>query len=44
MSLPRLFLPAQPTLEGQLVPLGPEAARHLKALRLNPGAALELVR
>jgi 16S rRNA (uracil1498-N3)-methyltransferase len=43
MSLPRLFLDAQPTLEGQLVPLGPEAVRHLKALRLKPGAALELV-
>ena len=43
MSLPRLFLDALPTLEGQLVPLGPEAARHLKALRLKPGAALELV-
>ena len=43
MSLPRLFLDAQPALEGQLVPLGPEAARHLKALRLKPGAALELV-
>jgi len=43
MSLPRLFLDAVPSLEGQLVPLGPEAARHLKALRLRPGAALELV-
>jgi 16S rRNA (uracil1498-N3)-methyltransferase len=43
MSLPRLFLDTLPTLEGQLVPLGPEAARHLKALRLKPGAALELI-
>ena len=43
MSLPRLFLDALPTLEGQLVPLGPEASRHLRALRLKPGAALELV-
>jgi 16S rRNA (uracil1498-N3)-methyltransferase len=43
MSLPRLFLDAQPALEGQLVPLGPEATRHLKALRMKPGAALELV-
>ena len=43
MSLPRLFLDALPALEGQLVPLSPEAARHLKALRMKPGAALELV-
>ena len=43
MSLPRLFLDARPTLEGQLVPLGLEAARHLKALRLKTGAALEVV-
>ena len=43
MSLPRLFLDAPPALEGQLIPLGPEAVRHLKALRLKPGAALELV-
>ena len=43
MSLPRLFLTARPTLEGQLVPLGLEAARHLKALRLKTGAALEVV-
>jgi 16S rRNA (uracil1498-N3)-methyltransferase len=43
MSLPRLFLDALPALEGQLVPLTPEAARHLRALRLKPGAALELV-
>jgi 16S rRNA (uracil1498-N3)-methyltransferase len=43
MSLPRLFLDIAPSQEGQLVPLGPDAARHLKALRLKPGAALELV-
>jgi 16S rRNA (uracil1498-N3)-methyltransferase len=43
MSLPRLFMDAQPAAENGLVPLGPEAARHLKALRLKPGAALELV-
>jgi 16S rRNA (uracil1498-N3)-methyltransferase len=38
-----LFLDSAPSQEGQLVPLGTEAARHLKALRLKPGAALELV-
>jgi 16S rRNA (uracil1498-N3)-methyltransferase len=43
MSLPRLFLDAQPAAENALVALGPEAARHLKTLRLRPGAALELV-
>ena len=44
MSLPRLFLTAPPTLEeGLSIPLDPEAARHLKALRLRPGDALELV-
>ncbi len=43
MSLPRLFLDARPAAENTPVPLGPEAARHLKALRLKPGAALELV-
>lgn len=43
MSLPRLFMEALPAAENTLVPLGPEAARHLKALRLKPGAALELV-
>ena len=47
MSLPRLFLdpstPAQAPAENLAVPLGPEAARHLRALRLKPGAALELV-
>jgi 16S rRNA (uracil1498-N3)-methyltransferase len=43
MSLPRLFLDALPAAENTLVALGPEAARHLKALRLKPGAALEVV-
>jgi 16S rRNA (uracil1498-N3)-methyltransferase len=43
MSLPRLFLDALPAAENTLVHLGPEAVRHLKALRLKPGAALELV-
>ena len=46
VSLPRFFLdpgsPA-PLAEGQAVSLGVEAARHLRALRLRPGAALELV-
>lgn len=43
MSLPRLFLDALPAGENILIPLGSEAARHLKALRLKPGSALELV-
>lgn len=47
MSLPRFFLDAhvvaEAAAENALVPLGPEAARHLKALRLKPGSALELV-
>ncbi len=43
MSLPRLFLDPQPAAENDLVPLGPEAARHLKTLRLKPGSALEIV-
>lgn len=45
MSLPRFFLdaPPQPPAEGGVLPLGPEAARHLRALRLRPGAALEVV-
>lgn len=43
MSLPRLFLDPQPAAEHDLVPLDPEAARHLKTLRLRPGSALELV-
>jgi len=43
VSLPRFFLDPVPAAENALVPLGLEAARHLKALRLKPGAALELV-
>ena len=48
MSLPRLFLDAarlgpQAPAEHLAVPLGAEAARHLRALRLKPGDALELV-
>ena len=46
MSLPRFFLdpaPSAPSAENALVSLDAEAARHLKALRLKPGAALELV-
>lgn len=45
MSLPRFFLetaPAAPA-EGLALPLGTETARHLRALRLRPGAALEVV-
>jgi 16S rRNA (uracil1498-N3)-methyltransferase len=43
MSLPRFFLDPATGAEQTLVPLDAEAARHLKALRLKPGAALELV-
>ena len=43
MSLPRFFLDPAPAAEKALVLLDAEAARHLKALRLKPGAALELV-
>ena len=44
MSLPRLFVPHAPlATEGAVVPLGTDEARHLKALRLHPGDALELV-
>lgn len=43
MSLPRFFLDAIPATENLAVPLGVDAARHLRALRLNPGDALELV-
>jgi 16S rRNA (uracil1498-N3)-methyltransferase len=44
VSLPRLFIAHAPlATEGAVVPLGPEEARHLKALRLRPGDALELV-
>lgn len=43
MSLPRFFLDAPPALPGATLTLGLEAARHLRALRLAPGAALEVV-
>ncbi|MDP1833279.1 MAG: RsmE family RNA methyltransferase [Geothrix sp.] len=43
MSLPRFFLDPVPATENTLVPLDAEAARHLKALRLKPGDALEVV-
>ncbi|HEY3271459.1 MAG TPA: RsmE family RNA methyltransferase [Geothrix sp.] len=44
MSRPRFFLDAPSgAAENLAVPLGAEAARHLRALRLQPGAALELV-
>ncbi len=45
VSLPRFFLDAPPAApaEGLALPLGAEAARHLRALRLRPGAALEVV-
>jgi len=44
VSLPRLFLDPHPApSENQALPLGAEAARHLRALRLRPGDALELV-
>jgi 16S rRNA (uracil1498-N3)-methyltransferase len=43
MSLPRFFLDPRPAAENTLVPLDPEAARHLRALRLKTGDALELV-
>lgn len=44
MSLPRFFLPApaEPA-EGALVRLDIQQARHLRALRLAPGAAVEVV-
>ncbi|HEY3399320.1 MAG TPA: RsmE family RNA methyltransferase [Geothrix sp.] len=47
MSRPRLFLDPllfdAPAAENLAVPLGAEAARHLRALRLKPGDTLELV-
>jgi 16S rRNA (uracil1498-N3)-methyltransferase len=45
MSLPRFFLldHTGPVAEGSVVRLNAEATRHLKALRLRPGDALELV-
>lgn len=44
MSLPRLIVPSPgPYFEGRLMALSQEQARHLHALRLKPGAALELL-
>jgi len=43
MSLPRFFLDPSPATENDLLTLDTEAFRHLKALRLKPGDALELV-
>lgn len=44
MSLPRLIVPSPgPTYEGRMVALSPDQARHLHALRLKAGAALELL-
>lgn len=44
MTLPRLIaLLSGPCFEGRLVKLSPEQARHLHALRLKAGAALELL-
>jgi 16S rRNA (uracil1498-N3)-methyltransferase len=43
MSLPRFFLPPAACTENTLVSLDGEAARHLRALRLKPGDAVEVV-
>jgi len=44
MSLPRLIVPTPgPYFEGRLVALSLDQARHLHALRLKAGAALELL-
>lgn len=43
MTLPRLAAAVDAPREGQLVQLGPDRAQHLRALRLKPGAALELL-
>ena len=44
MSLPRLIVPSPgPYFEGRLVALSLDQARHLHALRLKAGAALELL-
>lgn len=44
MSLPRIFIAHAPlATNGAVIPMGPDEARHLKALRLHPGDALELV-
>lgn len=43
MALPRFFIPAPPAaVEGVMVHLGPDTARHIKVLRLRPGSGLEL--
>lgn len=42
--MPRLIVPSPgPYYEGRLIALGPDQARHLHALRLKAGAALELL-
>jgi 16S rRNA (uracil1498-N3)-methyltransferase len=43
MSLPRFFLDSAPAAENDLVAMDAEALRHLRALRLKPGDALEVV-
>ena len=43
MSLPRLAMSADEPREGWVVELGAEQAQHLRALRLKPGGALELL-
>jgi 16S rRNA (uracil1498-N3)-methyltransferase len=43
MSLPRFFLDPTLAAENDLVPLDADALRHLRALRLKPGDALEVV-
>ncbi|MBL0210953.1 MAG: 16S rRNA (uracil(1498)-N(3))-methyltransferase [Holophagaceae bacterium] len=44
MSLPRLIVSTPgPNHEGRLLVLAPDQARHLHALRMKPGAALELL-
>ncbi len=44
MSLPRFITDIEgPCFEGRLILLKPEQARHLHALRIKPGSALELL-
>jgi 16S rRNA (uracil1498-N3)-methyltransferase len=43
MSLPRLAAAVPEPREGLTVPIGAEQAQHLRALRLKPGEALELL-
>jgi 16S rRNA (uracil1498-N3)-methyltransferase len=43
MSLPRILARAEQPREGGLVSLSPDHAAHLRALRLKPGSALELL-